>query len=63
MRHKVIVSVIIILILGWAAYGFISWYQGSQYVTTDNAYINAAVIPVTTLATGQIINLNVDVGS
>ena len=63
MRHKVIVSVIIILILGWAAYGVISWHQGSQYVTTDNAYINAAVIPVTTLATGQIINLNVDVGS
>jgi multidrug resistance efflux pump len=63
MRHKVMVSVIIILILGWAAYGLIFWHQGSQYVTTDNAYINAAVIPVTTLATGQIINLNVDVGS
>ncbi len=63
MRHKAILSVLIILILGWAAYGVNLWYQDSQYVTTDNAYISAAVIPVTTLATGQIVSLDVDVGS
>lgn len=62
MRHKVIVSVIIILILGWAAYGVISWHQGSQYVTTDNAYIDAPLISVSSLAVGQIISVNVDIG-
>jgi multidrug resistance efflux pump len=62
MRHKVIVSVIIIFILGWAAYGVISWHQGSQYVTTDNAYIDAPLISVSSLAVGQIISVNVDIG-
>jgi multidrug resistance efflux pump len=63
LKHKVIALVVVILLVGWAVYGVISWHNSSQYVTTDNAYINAAVIPVTTLATGQIISLNVDVGS
>jgi multidrug resistance efflux pump len=62
MRHKVIVSVIIIFILGWAAYGVISWHQGSQYVTTDNAYIDAPLISVSSLTVGQIISVDVDIG-
>ena len=62
MRHKVIVSVIIVVILGWAAYGVISWHQGSQYVTTDNAYIDAPLISVSSLTVAQVISVNVDIG-
>ncbi len=63
MRNKVILLVIIVLILGGAAYGVNLWYQGSQYVTTNNAQISAPLIPVSTLAAGQIISLDVDIGS
>ena len=64
MRGKVILLVIIvILVAGGATYGFNIWYQGSLYVTTDNARISAPLIPVTTLATGQVISLDVDVGN
>jgi multidrug resistance efflux pump len=51
------------LLIGGAAYGGNLWYQHSQYVTTNNASITAPLIPVTTLSAGQIISLDVDVGS
>ncbi len=63
MRNRIIVLTIILLILGAAAYGANLWYQNSQYVATDNARISAPLIAVSTLAAGQIISLNVDVGS
>ncbi len=63
MRNRLIALVMIIIVLGAAAYGANLWYQNSQYVTTNNAQISAPLISVSTLATGQIISLNVDVGS
>ena len=62
MKHKKIVLVIIILTLGWTAYGVISWHQGSQYITTDNAYLYAPLISVSSLTVGQVISVNVDIG-
>ncbi len=38
-------------------------YQSSRYVTTDNARISAALIPVTTLALGELVSVDVDLGS
>ena len=63
MRNRIILLVIIVLLLGGAAYGLNVWYQGSLYVTTNNARITAPLIAVNTLATGQIISLDVDIGS
>lgn len=63
MPKKLIVLVIVVLLLGGGAYGLYIWHQSSQYVTTDNARITAPLISVSTLASGQIIALNVDIGS
>ncbi len=63
MRNRIILLVIAVLILGGAAYGLNAWYQGSQYVTTNNARVSAPLIAVSTLAAGQLIGLDVDVGS
>ncbi len=63
MRNRIIVLVMVMMLLGGAAYGANLWYQGSRYVTTNNARISAPLVPVTTLAAGQIISLSVDVGA
>lgn len=61
--RRIILIVIIVLILAGGVYGGNLWYQHSQYVTTNNATITGPLIPVTTLSAGQIISLDVDVGS
>ncbi len=61
-RRKVIVSVIIVLILGGAAYGINRWLQSSHYITTDNANLGAPLISISSLSAGQIISVNVDIG-
>lgn len=63
MAKRLILLVIVVLALGGGGYGLNVWYQNSQYVTTDNARITAPLISVSTLAAGQIIGLDVDIGS
>ena len=47
MRRIVILAVVVIIVLGGAAFGVNLWIQGSRYVTTDNASISAPLISVT----------------
>jgi len=39
------------------------WYQNTHYVTTTNAQVSAPLIAVSTLGTGQVIKLDVDIGA
>ncbi len=60
---KIIFSVICIFVIGGAAFGANIWYQNYRYVTTDNAYISAPLVPVGALTPCQIISLDADYGS
>ncbi|MDD5313013.1 MAG: efflux RND transporter periplasmic adaptor subunit [Dehalococcoidia bacterium] len=62
-RGKVIFVVVIILILGGIGTGVYLGYQSINFVSTDNARISAALIPVSALSSCQIISMNVDYGS
>ncbi len=63
MRRTLLLGIIAVLAIGGGIFGVSMWYQGSHYVSTDNASVAAPLIPVTTLSAGQIIKLNVDVGA
>lgn len=58
-----ITSGIIVLIIGGAVAGGILWYLASHYIGTDNASIDAALVPVGPQNTGQVVSLDVDIGS
>ncbi len=62
MNRKLILVILGVLVLGGAAYGFNLWYQGSHYVITDNAQVSGPLISVTSMSSGQVASLNVDVG-
>lgn len=62
-RGMVVGAVVGLLVVVGAALGGNFWYQNRNYVSTDNARISAPLIPVSTLATCQIITLNVELGS
>jgi multidrug resistance efflux pump len=62
-RGKVIFTVVIVIILGGAALGVWLGYQSYKYVSTDNARVAAPLIPVTVLASCQVVSLDVDIGS
>ncbi len=62
-RGKLILTIAIILIV--IVIGVVGYlvYQGSRYISTDNARIAAPLINVTTQSACQIVSLNVDIGS
>jgi len=57
----IIIGVVIVLAIG-AVFGFKYWQQSSRYVTTSNANIGAPLISVSSLAAGQVLNVNVGIG-
>lgn len=63
MRRRIIIIIVaIVIIAGGAFYGINSFIQGSRYVTTDNATLEAPMIPVGSLSAGQVISVNVNIG-
>ncbi len=62
-RGRIVFIVITVLVLGGVALGAWLGYQSYKYVSTDNARISAPLIPVTVLASCQVISLDVDYGS
>jgi multidrug resistance efflux pump len=60
-RRLIIIIAVIIVVVGGAIYGISAW-QGSRYVSTTNANLGAPLISVGSLATGQVISVNVDIG-
>ena len=63
MRRKIIIIVVaIIIVAGGAFYGTNALIQGSRYLSTDNATLGAPLISVSSLAAGQIMNVDVNIG-
>ena len=58
----IIIGIAIIVLVG-AGVGAILWYQAAYYISTDNARIDAALVPVGSLNPGQVVSLDVDIGS
>jgi multidrug resistance efflux pump len=59
-RILAIAIILIVIIIGVVVY---LAYQGTRYVSTDNARIAAPLINVATQSSCQIVSLNVDIGS
>lgn len=61
--RRFIAIVGIIIVAAGIAFGANMLRQNSRYVSTNNARITASLVPVTLLSPGQIVSLNVDIGS
>lgn len=62
-RGMVVIAVVGLLVIAGLVLGGNFWYQNRNYVSTDNARISAPLIHVSTLATCQIVTLDVKLGS
>lgn len=62
-RRRLVVSVIIVMTIVAIGVGVTLWYQHSRYISTDNARISGALIPVASLSSSQVVSLDADVGS
>jgi len=62
-RRRVAVLLVLVLVIAGIGGGSYLWYEGSRYVTTENARISAPLIPVSALGNSQVITLDVDLGS
>lgn len=62
-RHILIAGIAALVLLGSGVGAFL-WHQSaSSYISTDNAMVEAALVPVNSLNTGRLIRLDVDIGS
>jgi multidrug resistance efflux pump len=61
-RKLIIIIVAIVIVAGGAGYGVPAFIQGSRYLSTDNASIGASLISVSSLASGQVIKVDVGIG-
>lgn len=62
IKKIVIIIVAVAVVAVGGVIGYNMWQQGSRYLTTDNATIGAPLISVSSLAAGQVINVNVGIG-
>ena len=62
-RKFILIIVILVLLIAGGSYGAYTLYQSARYVKTTNARISGALIPVGSLAAGQVISVNVQVGN
>lgn len=62
MKRRVLITIVIVVVVAAVSLIGINLLKGSKYVSTDNAYLGAPLIPVGSLAAGQIINVNVGIG-
>jgi multidrug resistance efflux pump len=60
-RKLIIIIAAAIVVVGGAIYGISAW-QSSKYISTTNANLGAPLISVGSLATGQVISVNVGIG-
>jgi multidrug resistance efflux pump len=62
-RGILIQVVVFVVLLGAVALGLTYWYQGQNYVTTDDAQVTAPIAPVGALATGTLATWTAQVGA
>ena len=57
MKRRMIVIAVAVLLLGSAAWGGSVWYSSRLSVSTDDAYVEGAVAPVSASISGQIVEV------
>lgn len=63
LRAIFITGIIVLVLIGGGA-GALLWFQAaSNFISTDNAMIDARLVSVNVLNTGKIVSLDVDIGS
>lgn len=62
-RGKVVIAIAAVLVVVGLIVGGELWYQNWKYISTNNARISAPLISVSSMATCQVIGLNVELGS
>ena len=62
-RGLVVIVIAAVLVLTGVVLGGNFWYQNRNYVSTDNARISAPLISVSTVASCQVISVDVELGS
>jgi multidrug resistance efflux pump len=63
MKRRIIIIIAVIVVIGVGGFfGINTLLQGSRYISTDNATIGAPLISVSSLAAGQVINVEVGIG-
>ena len=62
-KFKVVLTIILVLvILAGGGTGFYFWYDYTHYISTDNAQLAADFIKVTPLASGKLLEFNIEAG-
>ena len=61
-RGILIQVVVFVVLLGAVALGLTFWYQGQNFVSTNDAQVSAPIAPVGSLATGTLASWTVKVG-
>ena len=63
-KGKVIaLSIVILIVLGGIGYGGYAYWQGTQYIITENAKITAQLRNIMPLSSGRVVKWNVSEGS
>jgi multidrug resistance efflux pump len=62
-RGMVVFIIVAVIVLGGLIIGVYLGYENCKYYSTDNAYISAALVPVTVYTSSQIISLDVSYGA
>jgi membrane fusion protein (multidrug efflux system) len=59
VTRKLVIALIVLVVVAGAAYGIYAWSASRRYVTTDDAYVEGTISPVSAKVAGQIAELAV----
>ena len=63
-RIRALVTLGLLVVLGIGSiFGYRLWYNSANFVSTNNAQVNAALVQVGSINAGRIISMEVDVGT
>ena len=64
IRFKILLATVLIAVIaGVSLFGYRTWYNSANFVSTDNAQVVSDLIQVGSVNAGRIIIMNVDVGT
>jgi len=60
MRHRLLIAVAVVAALAAVGYGIHAWIYSLSHVSTDDAYVEGTVAPLSAKVVGHVIHLGVD---
>ena len=58
MKNKKVLLILALKVMALAVTGFYYWYQNPHYITTEDAKVDGTVVKISSLITGEILELN-----